>query len=83
MKPGKFENQGAGIEVCDDLTKIREKVGSFGKTMVLQKYMEAPLLVHRRKFDIRAYCMATDFEPEGFEAWCFPLWLTKDFERKV
>eukprot|EP00400_MALV-I_sp_L67-5_P000854 gene854-952_t len=77
LKPGKFENQGFGIECCDDLDVIRDKVEKFGNTMVIQKYMEAPLLINRKKFDIRAYCLATDFEPEGFEAFFFPLWMIR------
>ena len=60
------------------LTKNRKRkqkiqLAKNGKIMVIQKYMESPLLIDKRKFDIRAYVLCTDFEPEGFRAYFFPL----------
>ena len=40
-------------------------------TFIIQKYIERPLLIHRRKFDIRVWvCLTQDmdvcFFPEGY-----------------
>lgn len=57
VKPGDFSNRGCGIRVYDSLENIRTRIRSKDKCWVIQKYLERPLLVHKRKFDIRSYCL--------------------------
>lgn len=61
VKPGEGTNRGNGIKVLNDLQEIKETVngGSGNRTFILQKYIENPLLVNRRKFDIRCYALVT------------------------
>ena len=74
VKPGHCQNQGKGIRCYSKFRDIKKRVDKFGHIMIIQKYMEKPLLIEKRKFDIRAYVMCTDFEPEGFTAYFYP-WL--------
>lgn len=66
IKPGEDANRGNGIKVLDDLKKIEELiVYSFNsgpkqyRTCIIQRYMEKPLLVYKRKFDIRVFALVT------------------------
>lgn len=66
LKPGEDANRGHGIKVIDDLKKIEHTIKySFNsgpkhyRTCILQRYIEKPLLVYRRKFDIRVFAMVT------------------------
>ncbi len=64
VKPGEYSNRGHGIQVLNNFEEIRRIVSSVsGKgpahTFIVQKYIENPLLVSRRKFDIRMFGMIT------------------------
>jgi hypothetical protein len=62
MKPGENSNRGNGIFVCSTLREILNEMNSSDKaehTHIIQKYIEKPLLIHNRKFDIRVYGMLT------------------------
>ena len=64
IKPGENTNRGQGIQVERDFEVIRrilnESVGEQTKrTCIVQKYLQTPLLVHRRKFDIRVFSLMT------------------------
>jgi hypothetical protein len=59
-------NRGNGIQVCKNLAEIKqiikEKVDvklNQPRTYILQKYLEKPLLLDNRKFDIRCYALIT------------------------
>lgn len=63
VKPGEFSNRGTGITVCKNIHEINNLVphSSSTKTIIIQKYIERPLLYNGRKFDIRHFIMITSF----------------------
>ncbi|CAG9319171.1 unnamed protein product [Blepharisma stoltei] len=67
VKPGENTNRGNGITVCSSLEQIKGIIRSSNpdktnkRTFIIQKYVENPFLVHKRKFDIRCYALITCF----------------------
>ena len=63
IKPG-HSSRGRGIVVMtkyyDILKYIKE---SKGRNWVIQKYIENPLIVNKKKFDIRQWVLVTDWNP--------------------
>jgi hypothetical protein len=65
IKPGENTNRGNGIAICRSLEKIKNelKTNPFPETgqhtFIIQKYIEKPFLVNKRKFDIRLYTLMT------------------------
>ena len=67
VKPGENSNRGCGINVVHTLQDVRKLVQSAGgmndigyqKTFIVQKYIDNPFLIHRRKFDFRVFALAT------------------------
>lgn len=60
VKPS-YMNQGRGIEVFSELSKIKQHLtGKAGQEYLVQNYLEKPLLFNGRKFDIRCWAVVTD-----------------------
>jgi tubulin--tyrosine ligase len=59
VKPGEFTNRGNGIKVLEDFSDVKAWVAQASKTCIVQEYLSKPLLINRRKFDIRVYAMLT------------------------
>ena len=76
VKPGENTNRGKGIKISNSLPEIKSIICSRkeGRTYIIQKYIENPLLINKRKFDIRCFGLITSFNttiqgyfyPEGY-----------------
>ena len=61
LKPGEYSNRGQGITVCKEFNEIEQIIteNRHSHTFIIQKYIEAPLLINKRKFDIRVFALIT------------------------
>lgn len=60
VKPGENSNRGKGILISRDLGEIEGFVANASThTYIVQKYLERPLLIRQRKFDIRCFALVT------------------------
>ena len=82
VKPGS-QNRGRGIQVLrnyDDITKFLKTSG--GGRHVAQKYIENPLIIDKKKFDIRQWVLVTDWNP--LTVWvydeCYIRMAAKDYD---
>lgn len=60
IKPGENSNRGVGITVVKTIREVQSIIGrptrkDGDRTFIIQKYIDYPLLVHKRKFDFRCY----------------------------
>merc|ERR1712150_80553 len=83
LKPAGL-SRGRGIEVHNNYGKIMDKVESKRKIQwVVQKYIENPLLVKNRKFDIRQWILITDWNPLTiwFYEDCYIRFAAQDYDK--
>eukprot|EP00930_Biecheleria_cincta_P028934 TRINITY_DN20139_c0_g1_i1.p1 TRINITY_DN20139_c0_g1~~TRINITY_DN20139_c0_g1_i1.p1 ORF type:complete len:685 (-),score=88.49 TRINITY_DN20139_c0_g1_i1:25-2079(-) len=72
VKPGDRGNRGCGIKIYNTVEEIAARADSKQRVWAIQKYMERPFLIHKRKFDIRAYCLVLQEPAAGtLKAFCF------------
>ena len=93
VKPGENTNRGTGIKLCNSIESVSEVLRSQkeGRTYIVQKYIEQPFLVHKRKFDIRCFALLTSFNnniqgyfyPEGYIRTSSKEFSTKSFNRFI
>ena len=76
VKPANL-SRGRNIKMCDSLSEIKaltddSKLKSARPQWIIQKYIESPLLITGRKFDIRLYVLITSMNP-------FTLWFYQEY----
>eukprot|EP01135_Chromosphaera_perkinsii_P001702 Nk52_evm79s208 gene=Nk52_evmTU79s208 len=64
------KSRGRGISCSNDFNYIMNSLPTDEK-WVVQKYIERPLIIHKRKFDIRHWVLVTDWNP-------LTIWVYKD-----
>jgi tubulin monoglycylase TTLL3/8 len=62
MKPSGL-SRGRGIKCTNSLSEVVHQVKSGCNQYIIQKYIENPMIVLKRKFDIRQWVLVTDFNP--------------------
>ena len=75
IKPGENSNRGMGITVVKTIREVQSIIGRPTKkdgdsTFIIQKYIDYPLLVHRRKFDFRCFGLLTSING-SLKGYCY------------
>lgn len=65
-------SRGRGIQVFSDLDEIDDYTRGKEHNWILQKYIENPLIVNKRKFDLRIWVLVTDVNPLTIWFWKKP-----------
>ena len=66
-KPGENSNRGQNIIVWQDIAQIEKYVNAgIRSCYIIQKYIHNPLLINKRKFDIRCFALMTTINGKHF-----------------
>ena len=68
MKPSCL-SRGRDIQCINSLSKIKKNIAENNINYVLQKYIENPLIIHNKKFDIRQWVLITSIHPLTIWKW--------------
>lgn len=85
LKPG-GKSRGRGIEVHDDMNDMLKSIMISRDTIwVVQKYIERPLIILEKKFDIRQWVLVTSVEPLQVWFWKKPYFRfsSNDYDPKI
>ena len=68
MKPSNL-SRGREIHCINKLSKITKNLNETNNNIVLQKYIENPLIIYKKKFDIRQWVLITSIHPLTIWKW--------------
>ena len=72
IKPG-AQSRGRGIEIHSDFDTMMQRIRISGLAIwVIQKYIERPLIILGKKFDIRQWVLITSVNPLTIWTWKTP-----------
>jgi tubulin monoglycylase TTLL3/8 len=71
IKPAQ-SSRGRGIVLIKNLVEIQEIINQKEYQFIAQKYIENPMIIKNRKFDLRVWVIVTDWNPLTIWFWKKP-----------